>query len=88
MSDTAKRDLLAEIHEAEASHYTGGTPCSIKAIIESLSPDDAKALNEAFNDASIKGTTISKVLRGRGFPGATDHTVQRHRRGACACKSA
>lgn len=87
MSDLVKRDLLAEIQEAEAEHYTGGTPCSIKGILDSLEPDDAKALVQAFNDPSIKGTTISKVLKGRGFAAATPHTVQRHRRGGCACEN-
>ncbi len=83
----AKRDLLAEMREAESVHRAGGTPCTLKAIFEAMEPADAEALQAAFDDPSIKGTTISKVLKARGFTAATNHTVQRHRRGGCACDS-
>lgn len=86
MSNETKPDLFAEIQKAELLKNTGGTPCTISSIIESMDEDDAVALTKAFADPSIKGTTIAKVLKARGFAIA-DHTVQRHRRGGCSCDS-
>lgn len=84
MSNDTKPDLFAEIQKAESVKNTGGTPCTINSIIESMDEDDAEALSKAFADPSIKGTTICKVLKARGFAVAS-HTVQRHRRGGCSC---
>lgn len=87
MPSDVTKDLFAEIQEAESTHYTGGTPCTIKGIIDSMAPADAESLTKAFADPSIKGTTITKVLKGRGFA-ISAHTVQRHRRGGCSCDQA
>lgn len=76
-----KKSLLDEIRSVQEKK---GAECSVKILLDKLPPGDRDAIEEAFRDPAIFGTSIAKVLKGRGFDVA-GHTIQRHRRGGCTC---
>jgi hypothetical protein len=68
----------------EAQNLTrrpGGT-CGI-AILKAAYPDPAE-LEEAFASA-VTSSALAFALKRRGYP-ISEHTIQRHRRGGCACE--
>lgn len=87
MSASAQRNesntLFDEILELQAE----GRPstCTVKAILDAMTPADRAAIVQAFNTPTVMGTSIAKVLKKRGFP-ISSHTLQRHRRGGCSCE--
>jgi hypothetical protein len=69
----------------EIKAYRAPKPeCSIGTLLRSLDADDRDDLIAAFADDTVLGTGIVNSLRKRGH-NATDNTVNRHRRGSCAC---
>jgi len=75
--------LLGEVREAQAAHRKG-LPCSVSVALEGLQGEDRKDFEEALADESIYGSTLSRVLKARGFV-VPQESIQRHRRGVCAC---
>lgn len=84
MSTEAKPGLFSEIKASDTRAFHGGTPCTVKEVLESLEKNDREDLEKALEDRSIMGTSITNVLKRRGF-NISAHTVQRHRRGGCSC---
>lgn len=68
-----------------ARHIRKGPPCAISVILGRLADSDATSLREALADSDIAHTTIYRVLIDNGFS-LSINTVQRHRRGECACE--
>lgn len=62
-----------------------GPPCAISVILGRLADSDAASLREALSNGDIAHTTIYRVLTDNGF-NLSINTVQRHRRGECACE--
>lgn len=75
-------NLLDEIYEVQAQARP--SMCTVKTILETLSPADQEAMQQAFDTPGVQGTSIAKVLKKRGHQ-ISSHTVQRHRRGSCSC---
>lgn len=81
MATSTKKALLDEIRAAQEKK---GAECSVKILLDKLDASDRAAIEEAFGDPAIFGTSIAKVLKSRGYDVA-GHTIQRHRRGGCTC---
>lgn len=61
-----------------------GTKCRIAEIRGEMTPDDSKALDEAFADPKWLNSQILRALKAEGFEiGAS--SVSRHRKGDCIC---
>ena len=73
--------LLSEI---EAAATNRGTICSVYRVREALSKADQADLDTALADNGIAGSQIARALSARGHKVKGD-TVQRHRKGDCAC---
>lgn len=78
-----RKGLLDEIHEHNSSRR--GPVCSVGTVLEALSDADREDLKIALLDKSVKSTAIVKALRLRNISLA-DSTINRHRRGICACE--
>ena len=57
--------LLKEICDTPA--VRGGSPKKIDIILEQLDEQDRQDLLDAINDHTIQATTITRVLKKRGF---------------------
>lgn len=73
------RQSLANVQDVKK-----GPTCSLKKIIDELSPEDAEALAEALASPHITGRAIADALRAEGY-NCRDHSVNRHRRALCQC---
>jgi hypothetical protein len=80
----ASDSLAAMLKSAKDAQLTSNVHCPVKKALEKLPPADRGALAEAMSDPVIYGTTISKVLRSKGFE-ISSPAIQRHRRGVCTC---
>lgn len=76
-------DRLAD--GAPSSHHNSG--CTVGHYLQQLSDGDAEALRQALDDRSWRHSDLANVLCDEGLD-VTDHTVGRHRRGACQCDAA
>lgn len=75
--------LLEEILAAQESKAT--SKCTVRTILESVAPTDAEDIRTALGMSNITSTTLTDILKRRGFK-LSSHTVQRHRRGDCSCE--
>lgn len=78
----SKKSLLEAIKETRP--LGAGSKCTVTTILAKLDKDDRDGLVEAIADPGIQGTTISRVLKDRGFR-LEPKSIQRHRRGECLC---
>jgi hypothetical protein len=74
------KDALA----AEKATATKGPPCGMAVILARLTPEDSAALQAYLADQQITTTIILRALTTEGHK-VGQNTVQRHRRGICAC---
>lgn len=58
--------------------------CTTYLVMSGLNADDAADLQAALDDDAITGTAIARALNQRGIE-IGQESIQRHRRGACAC---
>lgn len=79
------KDSLAALLEEARTKQSKSELCSVTQTLKLLSPTDRGAFEEALADPTIYGTSISKVLKTKGFDVGAP-AIQRHRRGACACR--
>lgn len=79
-----KKGLLEEI--LQANNTRPGSICTVKTILDNLSPEDADSLQQAIDNPLIKATAISRALKNRNIK-LSDSTVTRHRRKECCCES-
>ena len=61
-----------------------GPPCSMAAIIAALDTADLAALNHALNNPGATSAAITRALQMEGHK-VTVFTLNRHRKGGCAC---
>lgn len=74
---------LADDIEAEARRPNRRS-CGVKSLLPELPPDDRDAITEALDNSRLPATAIQRALANNGFEIGIA-TLQRHRRGACAC---
>ncbi len=77
-------DKAADLSEFEAQMRRNGPMCSIATIREQLTADQKRNLDAAFGSEAIYASVIARVLGNWGHRVKAD-TVNRHRRGECAC---
>ena len=58
--------------------------CTIATIVRDLDDEDRAAFETVIYDYSVPCSAIGRALRGRGV-NVSDQTLNRHRRGICAC---
>lgn len=58
--------------------------CSLARVADSLDDADRADLRALLADPDVLGSLISRALIARGH-NVKPHTIQRHRRGMCAC---
>ena len=67
----------------------GGVTCRIKTILDSMNPDEAKALQHLIDVSDVYGTSIARTLTGHGYQ-INGSQVQHHRRrlrgAGCSCE--
>lgn len=59
--------------------------CQVAILIRHLSPEDAEALQEAFDDPSRPVSFINAALAQNGYE-IGPSSLSRHRRGYCRCR--
>lgn len=59
-----------------------GPVCTVCTIVAALSPNDAVALQEAFDDASFTSAAIARALKAEGHD-VSASTLIRHRKREC-----
>lgn len=77
---------LMKQFQAEAAKGRNHVQCRVGAALAMMSEKDRADVEAALADATIPSTVINRVLRDEGYeldPRA--ESVQRHRRGDCAC---
>jgi len=78
---------LAGVFET-LSQRKHGPQCGVSLVLQSLSPDDAKTLNEVLNNRDISSTIIEQALIQYGHK-VSRATIANHRRrgnGGCRCE--
>lgn len=81
MANAKSGEILGEIIALQTKR---GATCSVSMILSQLPAPDRSAVEQAFEDPMIFGTSIAKFLKTRGVD-ISSHTIQRHRRGSCGC---
>lgn len=77
---------LMEQFKSEAAKGRNHVQCRVGLALGVMSAKDRADVEAALADATIPGTVINRVLRDAGYElDAGAFSVQRHRRGACAC---
>jgi hypothetical protein len=59
-----------------------GPICTVCTLVANLSPEDAKALQEAFDDFGFTSAAIARALKAEGHD-ISPNTVVRHRKREC-----
>lgn len=60
--------------------------CNLGKLLDGLEADVRRVLeSKVENDLVYSAATISRVLKGLGFPPVSSETISKHRRGACRC---
>lgn len=59
-----------------------GGKCTVCAVVEQVSKEDAAALKVAFDNPKMSNAGIALILKEEGFK-IGESTVRRHRRGEC-----
>lgn len=82
--------LLQSLRQAQAAAKSPGPRCSVAVVIDRLSADDADDFRSALADDSIRGSTIARHLATLGIGPSEgkylrEDSIQKHRRGTCAC---
>jgi hypothetical protein len=81
--------LLEEIRE---STLKTGSLCSIRRLLDVLSPRDCRDLEAALADASLTSAAIARAMNKRadktGVRFRNGDMITRHRRGDCRCNDA
>lgn len=75
--------LIDDIKQANAAMKKGPT-CGMALVLKAMGEAEARELQAALDDETIKGTIIAKVLSERGYT-ISAHTVSYHRRKGCSC---
>ena len=75
---------LAAALDAEKAAARKGPPCTFAGIFDKLDKADADALTAYLADGSVTTTVILRALQAEGYS-VGQNTVQRHRKGICAC---
>lgn len=75
---------LRDTLDAEKAAARKGPPCTFAGIFDRLDKADAEALRSYLADGSVTTTVILRALQAEGFS-VGQNTVQRHRKGICAC---
>jgi len=82
MTEGQTMSLTDQLHQARHEQRKGKGPrCAIGKVIAKASDDDRTALQDALNADPDEwpASAIAKALN------VGEHTVRRHRRGACSC---
>jgi hypothetical protein len=81
--------LLEEIRE---STLKTGSLCSVRRLLDALSPRDCRDLEAALADASLTSAAIARAMNKRadktGVRFRNGDMITRHRRGDCRCNDA
>lgn len=75
--------------EVQADRMNGpkaGIPCIVQVVRQKFKGEDLKDFNEILADPTVYSTSITRILKNRGFDVAKD-AIGRHRRGDCRCES-
>lgn len=72
------------LEEVESLLPPPRTMCSVTEWASTLSDEDRKEFEEALNNPLLPSRIIWAVMVKRGYT-RKDATVQRHRKGSCAC---
>lgn len=73
--------LLEDLERAKPT--VNGEPCTVQRVLEAF-PEQADGIWEAVMEGPLSGGAISRLFGAYGFSSSAD-TVNRHRRGECAC---
>ena len=84
MTSAGDRALPGFLEEIESSVKRPGGKCWYPNIVSVLSPEDVADLDVALANSKYLSSTITQVLRKRGF-NVTENSMRRHRRGDCQC---
>lgn len=78
---------MTSLAEAIAQHHVPkGASCTVAVLLGKQAPAERRDFLAALADTGIPATVIERGLKAYGTPVGTG-SVQRHRRGACACRS-
>jgi len=78
-------NTISDMLQPDRVPKQAGVSCRLGRILNGLTEEDMKAVERALNDTdTYPGTYIAQVLRGQGHQ-ISEHSVRRHRRGACQC---
>jgi hypothetical protein len=77
--------MVQSLEEAVRAACVGGSAggkCTLKMILEKMSPADKTTVKKLLKDPTVKMTALSRVLRERGIL-ASPWTLRRHGRDEC-----
>lgn len=78
---------LADALADEKASFRKGPTCTMVGILDKLDDGDTAALNTYLADRGITTTMIIRALQSQGHE-IRQASLQRHRRGVCACRPA
>lgn len=74
------------LEEAKGMEHRMGGTCGIQTLLSRLSPSEQAELLEALA-SPVHSKAIAKALQARGHTDIGYHTIARHRREDCKCRS-
>lgn len=83
-SPTLSRKAVEDAFEAAVQE---DSLCSLGRLLKGAEPDVRKVIeSKVADDLRYSAATISRVLKGLGFPIVSAEMITKHRRGNCRCK--
>jgi hypothetical protein len=81
--------LLDDLQELEtARRHAGGTRCTVARLLDSMSAEEASALNHVIDRTDVYASQIARALTDNGHTisaGMVSHHRRRRRGGGCTC---
>lgn len=77
---------LKELEAAFAAAVKEDNLCNLGKLLDSVGGDVRTVIDaKVRDDLHYSAATISRVLKGLGFPPVSSETISKHRKGACRC---
>ena len=86
MSETKQTPTKKTVEEAFEAAVKEDNLCNLGKVLAGVEADIRRVIeSKVADDLHYSAATISRVLKGLGYPPVSSETISKHRKGACRC---
>jgi hypothetical protein len=83
----SEKPTKKSVEDAFAAAVKEDNLCNLGRLLAEVDPEVRKVIEAKVQDTlHYSAATISRVLKGLGFPPVSSESVSKHRKGACRCQ--